>query len=343
MRTALNSRSLVHLACVALLAGGLDGCGGGGGGGGGDSISPPAAAPATLTITSLNSDAVGHSIAAGVLALPIATLSDAKVSLTGGGTASAAAQSPIALLRQFRAGTANGGGDRTQALEVFGTGEVPCNFGGTVSLIVDDADNSGAESPGDVETAVFHNCIGSVNETYNGTVTMRVGAVTDASTTYDVSLAQVSYVTPNHSLTVNGSYVAAVVWNGSVQNTTYTVNGSVTVALTTHVPFADTVTLQNGFVLQEQIDYGSGQNLLSATGMIESASAGGSVAVSTGAALLTWGQAGLYPTAGLLNVAGKAGALSITALSTTSVRVDVDTNDDHKVEKTSTPTLEWLL
>jgi len=45
----------------------------------------------------------------------------------------------------------------------------------------------------------------------------------------------------------------------------------------------------------------------------------------------------------VLKVAGKAGALSITALSVTSVCVDVDTNDDGAIEATSTPSWEWLL
>jgi len=342
MRTTLEDRRLVHLACAALLAGGLGGCGGGGDGG----LPGPGATAPTLTITSLNSDAVGHFTAAGVLGLPIAWLSDAKVSLAGSGAASVAVASPLAFLRQFRAGMANAGGDRKDALEVIDTGDVPCNFGGTVSATINDADNNGVESPGDVETVVFHNCIGSVNETYDGTVMMHVAEVTQDSSRYNVSLAQLSYVTPKHSLTFNGSYIAEVfAMTDSVQNTTYTVNGSVTIALATHVPFNDTVTLKDGFFLREQAGYGSGQNLLSASGRIESTFAGVSVDVSTSSPLTTprSGQAGLYPASGVLKVAGKAGALSITALSVTSVCVDVDTNDDGAIEATSTPSWEWLL
>ena len=300
---------------------------------------------ADVTITSLNSDVVGHFTAAGVLALPIAWLSEAKVSLTGSGAASEAVGSPLALLRQFRAGIANAGGDRKEALEVIGTGDLPCNFGGTVSATIDDADNNGVESPGDVETLVFHNCIGSVSETYDGTVRMYVAEVTGNSSRYNVNLTQLSYLTAKHSLIFNGSYLAEVfATTDSVQNTTYTVNGSVTIALTTHVPFNDTVTLKDGFVVREQVGYGSGQNVLSASGRIESKFAGGSVDVSTSSPLTTprSGQAGLYPP-GVLKVAGKAGALSITALSATFVCVDVDTNDDGAIEATSTPSWEWLL
>jgi hypothetical protein len=300
----------------------------------------PEATP-TLTVTAQNSDAVAHSTAAAVLALPIAWLSDAKVALTGG-PASAGLKGPLAMLRQLRSGIASA--DRKQALQLLSTGDLPCNFGGTVSGTLDDTDNNGAESPGEVETLVFHNCVGSPNETYDGTVTMRVLDVGADSGSYDVTMSQLSYVTPAHSLMFNGMYRADISGLTSpVQNTTYTVNGSVTIKLATHVPFDDTVTLQNGFVLYEQIDYGLGQSSLSAAGGIDSASAGGSVGVSTVSALTTFGQSGLYPTSGELKVVGKAGSLSIKVLSTSSVRIDVDTNDDGASEKSTTPSWEWVL
>jgi hypothetical protein len=51
----------------------------------------------------------------------------------------------------------------------------------------------------------------------------------------------------------------------------------------------------------------------------------------------------MYPDAGVLRVQGKAGALSITALSSASVCVDTDSNDDGATESTFNQTWEWLL
>jgi len=342
MTSKVAIRSLVLVACAALLAGGLGGCGGGGSGSGNGQ---PTSSPPTLGITSLNSDAVGHFAAVAALSLPISWLSDTSVSLTGGTARSAPLAGRFALLQPFRSLTQAGAG-RSRALEVVNTGDVPCNFGGTMSATIDDVDNSGDETPGDVETLQFKNCSGTPDETYMGAIRLDVVEVTGDSTRYNVTLTQLSYVTPKHSLTFNGSYEA----NGfatvdSVQTTTLTVKGPLTVAVATHVPYADTVTLGNGFLVQDRIDYGAGRNVLSATGRVESVSAGGSVDVSTLSNLTTTrsGLAGMYPEAGVLQVKGKTGALKITALSSATVCVDTDSNDDGAIESTNTQSWDWLL
>ena len=339
MRTTSASRGLIHLACAVSVAGGLGGCGGGGGGG----TSEGPSSPPTLAITSANGDTVGHFAAVAALSLPISWLSDSGVSLTGGPAQGASADSSrFALLQAVRSRFSKAA-SRSQALAVVDLGELPCTYGGTVWANIDDVDNDGMESPGDVETVRFTNCMGSVGETYNGTMRADVVTVGTQSVTYNVTLAQLSYVTPNHSLAFNGSYVANESIGGdAVQTTTLTVAGSVSIGVATHLPYTDTVTLGDGFVVQSQIDYRTARSALSAQGRAESATAGGSVDLATSSSLTTAAM-GMYPEAGVLNVRGKTGALSITARSSATVCLDADTNDDTAIEWTNTQSWEWLL
>ena len=343
MTAKIASRTLVQLACAALFVGGLGACGGGGGGGG---TSQPESVPPTLAITSLNSDAVGHFTAVAAFSLPISWLSETSLSLTGGGALSAPLGSRFPLFESLRSRFAQAGGGRSHALEVASIGKLPCNFGGTISGTIDDVDNNQVESPGDVETIQLSNCVMAPGETYNGAIRFDVVEVTGSSATYNATLSQLSYVTPKHALTFNGSYAATdFATVNSVRTTTLTVNDSITVKVTTHAPYSDTVTFGKGFVVQDQIDYGSQHNVLSVSGRVQSASAGGSVDVSTPSALLTTrsGIAGLYPEAGELKAQGKTGSLSVKALSSASVRLDTDSNDDGATESSNAQSWEWLL
>jgi len=343
MTTKATTRSLVQLACAVSLAGGLYGCGGGGGGGGNATGDVVSSSP-TLAITSQNSDAVGHFAAVAALGLQMSWGSSNSVSLTGGLARSAAPGSRFALLQALHARFSNADGSRSQSLQVLESGEVPCsNAGGTMSITIDDADNNGAETPGDVETAVFKNCMLAPNETYDGTMRLDVADVTDASITYNVTLTQFSYGTPNHSLTFNGSYVAQESLADPVLTTTLTANGAVTIAVATHAPYSDTLTLANGFVVREQMDYGARRAALSVAGRVESASVGGSVDISAANLTTSTAAIGMYPDNGVLHVKGKVGALSITALSSASVCLDTDSNDDGLIESSKTQSWDWLL
>jgi hypothetical protein len=314
---------------VGAIGAGLSACGGGGGDG-----QPP---PPTLEITAANHDAVSHFAAAGTLALSTA-LGTAGWNVNAAGRAQPAAWAWRPLKRALTI--------------VVDTGDVPCNFGGTLSLTIDDRDNSGMESAGDVVTMVYKNCKGTASETQNGSVTLTVIESLPTSGSAWVSLAQYSQVTTKHSLTFNGTFRL----DGSspsdvLQNSTLTANGPVVVAVTTHLPFTDTVTLQNGFVVRESEDSSVapppgatqfGRTISNAQGRLDSALAGGTVDVSTVADISKY-QAEAYPRSGAVQVKGKKGTLMLTALSADSVRLDLDANDDGSIESTTAATWDWLL
>lgn len=348
MKNNRSTWSAVHLVFVAALTASVAGCGGGG-----DGQPPP-----TLEITPTNSDRVGHFTAAGIFALLTPLRSPGMLSLAGDKAQPAAwSGRPFALL-QFHTQRMTAGDGRKGPLAAFSTGDLPCNFGGTLSLTRDDLDNSGAgPTTGDVDTLVYKNCVGTVSETLNGTVTVTYTQIGDTSASYRVALAQFSDVTTNHSLTVNGSYLLeeSSAAASMVTDTTMTANGQVVVSVTTHLPFTDTVTLYDGFVLQERYDASvlpppgnpnpaRGQSSSTLTGRLESASAGGTVDVSSAAsAPIIKHRAEAYPRSGTVQVKGKKGTLMLTALSADSVRLDLDANDDGSIESTTAATWDWLL
>jgi hypothetical protein len=134
-------------------------------------------------------------------------------------------------------------------------------------------------------------------------------------------------------------------------NNTLTANGPIVVAVTTHLPFTDTVTLQNGFVVRESDDSSVapppgatqfGRTVSNAQGRLDSALAGGTVDVSTVVDISKY-QAEAYPRSGTVQVKGKKGTLMLTALSADSVRLDLDANDDGSIESTATIKWDWLL
>jgi len=338
MTTKVASRSLVQLACAALIAGGLAACGGGGGGGG--AVSQPESASPTLVITAANSDTVGHFTAVAALSLPISWLSETSVSLTGGNALGAPTGGRFALLT-LRDRLTQAGTGRSHALDALESGDLPCNFGGTMSVTLDDRDNNLVESPGDVETAQFKGCMPAANETYDGTWRLVVVSTSIDAPMYD-STVQLSYTTPKHTLKFDGSYEAT---SDSMYRTTVTVKGSMSVTVATHAGYADTVTFADGFVVVDQIDYGAARNVLTVAGRVASASAGGSVDLSTPNELVTSrnGYAGGYPETGTVKAQGKVGALSVRAVSSASVCLDTDDNDDGHVESTSTQSWDWLL
>jgi hypothetical protein len=349
MRTTQSSWSARQLPGLVGAMVALAGCGGGGG-----DANPVPPAP-TLVITSSNADAVAHDAATGILALPISLLTPGRLTLAGGQVQRDGSSAwPLVTGRAISATGTSLDGSRKHALTVIGTGDLPCNFGGTLAITINDADSSGNETPGDIETLVYKKCVATATETYDGTMTLNVAQSSPSSATYRVTLSQLSYATPNHSLVLNGTYVGAMSESGSsVTINTMTVDGSVAVAVSTHVPFADTVTMRNGFVVQETYDSSvaappgstvAGQSVTTASGTIESTTAGGAMVISAVAnAPITKYSAESYPRSGAVKVTGKTGTLWLNALSATSVRVDLDSNDDGTLEATTGQTWDWAL
>ena len=333
--------SKIQIAAIAALSAAMSGCGGGGGGG---DDNPPT--PTLIDITAANRDDVAHFTAAGLMALPTTGGSFGMIPLAAGRTKAAGwSVAPMSmLLLSLRAQGVAASGNRRQALAVSNT-SYPCDFGGSVAESFDDRDGSGTISVGDVETMVYTNCMISADETMNGTARLTVNQIGTASASFQMDLASYADSTPQHSLTVNGSVMLGLSTPSStIMQTTLTTSGPVVVAVNTHLAFSDTVTLQNGFAMVESYDSQAGQSSSTFAGRLHSVLAGGMVDANTVAgAPMTLNAADDYPSAGAVRIKGGTGTLMLNAVSSASVRLDLDTDDDGVIESSTTQSWDWLI
>jgi nitrogen fixation protein FixH len=114
--------------------------------------------------------------------------------------------------------------------------------------------------------------------------------------------------------------------------------------VSTHLPFTDTVTLHDGFVVEEQYDTSLDRSTSTTNGLLESAAANGVVRVTTVAgAPITKNDTDDYPYAGTVQVKGINSTLQMTVLSTSNVRLDLDADGNGSFESTETVAWDWLL
>jgi hypothetical protein len=202
-----------------------------------------------------------------------------------------------------------------------------------------DADNNGVMfSVGDVLTTVTNNCQQVAGETTNGTMVIAVVSETAGR----VAMTDLSFDTPRHAMTLNGSVRLEDVSTDTVQTTT---EGAVAVGVRLkHLTpaFIDTVRLQDGFVARET--YGNGETVSTVNGLLDSTAAGGIVRLTTPTnASIRQFDANDYPHSGALQINGRNGMLQMTVLSANDVRLDLDADSNGSFESTSTVTWDWLL
>jgi hypothetical protein len=332
---------LLNTLTAAILVG-LGACGGGGDGG------PPPVTGPTIDITAANRDTVAHATVAGILALgPTGTMIPLAASPLGSGRLMSV------LLQPLNRWVAGAWAQREQPQTVYGPYDYYAEFcpgGGRVREWDDDRDSSGGDAPtvGDVLTLVYENCKDNAGGTTNGTMTMTLTGVNVSPMPYgtaDVTLSQMSYVTANHSMTMNGpmAFYLAFSTSTSLETTRMTASGPVTVAVSTHVGYTDTLTLQSGFV-EEEVYYPALPGTRSTlNGLMESRTAGGVVQVSVAGAPLTKLDTDAYPSTGAMQVTGKNTTLLMTAKSAASVLLEHDDNGDGRIESTALKDWDWLL
>jgi hypothetical protein len=356
MKSKTHRFNLVRTAVLAAMAGGLVACGGDGG----DAPPPPLA---TLDLTAANSETVAHATAASVFAFGGAS---SAVPLGGGsGMAAqgasvqtlgyAAAGRPAAWLPQrvvdalmnaVRADRALANSRRAQPLAVVTSPPEPCGIAGTVTVTVDDRDNNGELSLGDLFTIAFSNCQDSAFEVLNGTANAsvtRVGATVLPSFGARMSMTQLSQeaLDGRHGLSVSGAVVLDYEQTSSTSETmTLTAEGPVVLKVHTHQAYDDTVTLQHGFAQISNYDSGPGVTRINVTGSFSTAAAGGSVFVATPRDIEVT-DTDIYPMAGTVKVEG-GGSMVLTALSAASVQIDLDADADNSYESRQTKDWDWL-
>jgi hypothetical protein len=339
---------------------GLAACGGGGGG------STPFN-PAVIDITAANRDTVAHASAAGLLSsgstgsIPLASASGTQErrqmlgldAVPRGAWSSAL----LRLLLQPAHNPVASAGGREQALLVSGPVIEPCAVSGSIAVAFDDRDNNMVASAGDVLTVAFNQCHDSATDSVNGTATvtyLQASATPPLSVSARMVMSQLAAVSANHALTLNGAMrLDFAQTTATVQTLQLTADGAVTMAVSTHLPYIDTVTLQDGFTQHNVIDTAAppppggtlaGRTTTTVHGQLSSQQAGGLVDLATRAAapLITYGDDD-YPSSGVLEVRGRNGLLQMTALSRDTVKLELDVDNNGSFESTQTVMWDWLL
>lgn len=334
--------SALGLAAVAALSGTLAGCGGDGDGG--------ATAVVSLELSAANSATVAHPTAAGLMAFgstvmtPLDGGADRASALASTGSASWLPPRVLSVLLQAMGATVLRSDARP--LAVIDLGTTPCDVAGTSSRSFDDAGNDGMLDVGEVFTFMFDNCQDNAARVTNGSMSGAVTSIHDTGTAFAAgitltSLAQQA-VDGSHSLTLNGNArLAYREPSGNEEQMTLSADGPVTALVRTHLPFDDTVTLQCGFIQDTMHDYSLGRSTSTLTGVMESATAGGSFAVSTLMPIQPY-DTDSYPRAGVVGMRGHTGVMNLRILWTEQVQVELDANGDGIFESSMPQTWDWL-
>jgi hypothetical protein len=348
---------MLRIATWSLFAAGLVACGGGGSD---DNAAPPSSG--LLDVTAANSDTLSHATAAALFAFGSAAdaipagagqgaAAQAASTVPRGGAIAAAAWLPprlVDVLLQF-GGTSRetSAGQQAQPLAMMHSPPEACAIAGTSTTSVDDHDNNGDLSPGDVVTVAFDNCRDDESEVLNGSATVsitRVGATALPSFGASMSMSQVSQrgVDGRHGLTVNGNFNLDYEHTTSTtEHARFTANGPVTIAAHTHQSFNDTVTLESGFERVADHDLSTGITRTHASGRLHSPAAGsGAVNVSTPQAIEV-ADTDRYPRSGSVMIAGQ-GSVVLNALPNQAVQINLDADGDDSYESSRMESWDWL-
>lgn len=337
----------IAFAAVAAAALLLAGCGGGGGGGDGGG----SGTPGSVDVTAANQDPLARAAAAAAQggfvnrALPVAG-SAAQSSLSLAGVARAA------LLRTPRTVASGTTAGRARVAGVTAPSEEPCIVSGSVTFSLDDRDNSGAASVGDVLTAVFNACSDVANESMSGTLAVALNAITVSprvSFGADATMTALTLTLPGHTARYEGGFAMSYAEPSATLATTRLVVGNQLVVQATTANYSDTFTLRAGHTIESTYDAAAlppggnqpGLTTTTANGTVASASAGGYVAVTTLAPMLQY-DVDTFPRSGHLDVVGKNGSLQLTVQPGGQVRIDLDANGDGASDETKTVDWDWI-
>jgi hypothetical protein len=324
-RSFALDRTLRVAACFgAILA---TGCGGGGDGGG----SPPP--PELLQITAGNQVAVAKATAMNFASLdsvrdvPNATAAAGPKASSDGGSAKHALGKAIAAA------------GKALPLGTISMTE-PCPSGGSIAITLDDRDNNATLSAGDVLTSVFDNCRDSPTSSVNGSFVANIATYSDAAMSGLFSFNQLTVADTDGSASVNGQANLAYTTSRDAAGTWTTraemkVVSSLTSALT--LPkYKETFTYDADFsgVWNDVTPTAApGYSTSVLTGKFLAASLGAKAIVATDPPVRdVWTEDA--PQSGTVLVTGYQSKLRMTVLNTTTVRLELDANNDGAYEST---------
>jgi hypothetical protein len=325
----LSGSGLLCLLALVLAA-----CGGGGGGGSGGT-----APPSIVEVTAANQDAVAR---ASVVAVQGGLFAGSLGITASGPSAPLAAVTGPALRRAVLAEFKMPSATRKSKSALLAPLTELCTVSGSVTATIDDRDNSGALSVGDVLGVSFDACSEIAGEVLNGsasatytqivlTPTLTVGA--------SVAVTSLSFAEPGYSASIDGGFEFTYGEpSAAVATTRLTVPNALALRATTPA-YSDTITLLDGYIVDSSYDMAAlppggavpGRTTSTASGKVASASAGGYVQMQTLEPIVQY-DVDDFPRSGRLSAVGSTGNLQVTVLSSTQVRIDLDADGNGSFE-----------
>ena len=335
-RLALD-RTLRIAACLgAILAAG---CGGGGGGG---EVAPPE----LLQITTQSQVAVARATAA--MFASLGGVSDLPI---GSPTAAARATAAIGYTRHALGTvlqTTRAASGAPGPLAITSMTE-PCDFGGSVTVSVDDRDSNGQLSAGDVLTMAFNQCRVTDSSTASGSLGIAISSISATQLAGLFTFNQLTAIDDGYMSIVNGQmnglYSEATDPSGTrLVRTEMTVTGSELRVAGSTPGYSDTFTHYPGFraVWKDFVPLApaAAYSTSEMNGQVHVASLAGRIVMTTDASAPMhdwWDQP--YPDSGKVTVDGYRSHLRMTVMNTVTVRLELDANDDGTFE--STQNVPW--
>jgi len=335
-------RSIPHLLAATAALAFLSACGGGGG------DSTPAPTVTAVAITSSNQAKVARATVDGGLALTQSQglqATDRATALSVKASPSPARIGAIetairrALGSMFVQRRTMASADARPAVASSTTDS--CDASGSVTVTVDDRDNSGTISSGDTLALAFAQCKDSADDLLDGTMVITMSNVASSTSTrleFTGSLAfqQVSVDLGQTSASINGSVtLSALETSASLQMSLSVGSGGLTVSASWPT-FSDTIVYEAGMQIATTETMTSPSTMTVALdGALTAASIGGRVTVTTPQAFAQL-ESAAYPHAGQVLVTGASGSkLRITVIDITQLQLELDADGNGAYEATT--------
>lgn len=347
-----NRRTLAALA-VAGLTGMMTGCGGGGGDSGGSAVVVPTT---PVAVTAANQDAVSRTAAAAAqggfanAAVPLSA-GPGRARALAAGSAGASSRPLTAVFtplvtRALRSPAVMG---RAAISAVIDLGSEACLVSGTSRTTLDDRDNSGAATVGDVVSVSFSNCVDVQGEVINGSLSI---ALTQLATSPALSFVANATITGlgfsagSDSVVYDGDMALSYVETTATVTTVNATIGNQLVVRIANPTFSDTIAMLAGYRITTVSDSTvlppagtlPGRSTTTTSGQVASVAAGGKVTVSTLAPVVQYDALDV-PSSGQLRAVGTTGSATLTVVTGGQVRIDLDTDGNGSIDETKT--VDW--
>jgi hypothetical protein len=216
-----------------------------------------------------------------------------------------------------------------------------CTVSGSVTISVDDVDNSGTLSASDKLSITFNQCRESSTDLANGAMVFTIGNVVSATserTEFGATLAflQVTAAEGETFGSIHGTVSVGIVLTSSSVHMGLTVGGGGLTVTSNAGGQNDSIVYDPGMqIVVDEALTAPASSTVSLNGSFTATSIGGRVALTTMAPIVQ-AAADSYPGAGQLRVAGAAGSvLRITVIDTSQVRLELDAAGDGTYETTT--------